>query len=379
MEKPNIQDLLERYHRGECTAEEEVMLSLWFHKESISSKWEQNAIDDEMAKSMKQAIDASIDRHEQPKRLSWYKYAAAAAIVMISLGAALFFNYQKNQRASSLEYADSYISPGEDKAILTLADGKEISLNDASVGKLASQSGISITKSKTGQVIYTINKAITPVKDAKVEYNTITTPRGGQYVINLPDGTTVWLNAESSVKFPVSFINLDERHVELKGEAYFEVAPDKDRPFKVLSNQQVVEVFGTHFNVMAYANEANVETTLLEGKVSVTYQSKEKFIKPGQQVQLIAGEMKVLNNVDLEGTIAWKNKVFQFDNTDIDKVLRQIERWYNVDVQYAGPKPDVSFTGVIPMNVNVSKILRVMEQTCNVKFEIEGRNIKRIK
>ncbi len=377
MDKPNIQDLLDRYDNGQCTPEEEVLLNLWFHQESTYSNWEPSAEDDDLAGKLKYNIDAFVHHQEQPKRINWYKYIAIAATLIIMLSTALFFFPHHSFHAKSSDYTQNDIPPGEDSAILTLADGTEISLNDASVGKLASESGISISKSETGQIIYTVNKMdnIAAI-NAPVAYNTIATPRGGQYVVNLPDGTTVWLNSESSIKFPISFASLNERRVDLSGEAYFEVAPDKKHPFKVYNNQQVVEVFGTHFNVMGYANEANVATTLLEGKVSVTYKSEEKFIKPGQQVQVSAHQMTVLNQVDLEGTIAWKNKVFQFENTDIDKVLRQIERWYNVDVHYEGPKPDVSFTGVIPMNVNVSRILKALAETCNVKFEIEGRNIK---
>ena len=377
MNKQDIQDLLNRHHEGETTPEEEVQLNLWYHKEAGSSDWNHTHKEEIINDRLKQGIDARIDQLESEtlKSGNWYKYAAAAIILIAFSVGFYFYTSVKEQHFVKDSYAGKDIAPGSNKAILTLADGSKISLTDAVDGQLATQSGIVITKAADGQLVYTVNDAQSNNSGA-LAYNTITTPRGGQHIINLPDGTRVWLNSESSVKFPVSFTNLKERKVELIGEAYFEVSPNKSQPFSVRSNEQIVKVFGTHFNVMAYSNERNMETTLLEGKVSVKSGAKETFIKPGQQVQLKAGEMNVLNNADVDAVVAWKNQVFQFDNTDIDKVLRQIERWYDVDVTYSGTRTDVSFTGVIPRNVNVSRILKALEQTCGLKFEIEGQKIK---
>jgi transmembrane sensor len=267
------------------------------------------------------------------------------------------------------------IAPGSNKAVLTLADGTKISLTDVENGQLATQSGIVVTKNANGQLVYTVNNTVQGNLSADVSYNTISTPRGGQYQINLPDGTSVWLNSASSLRFPVNFSNLRERKVELIGEAYFEVKSNKSKPFRVASEGQTVEVLGTHFNVMAYPNEKNLETTLLEGKVSVKTGGTEKSIVPGEQSQLRNGSIKVLKLADPESVVAWKNNLFQFDNMDIDKVLRQIERWYDVEVNYVGARPDVYFTGVIPKDVKVSRILMALEQACGVKFVIEGRTI----
>jgi len=377
MNKQEIADLLDRYHKGETTPEEDVQLDLWYHKEVGLSDWVPNTGTGERGGLLKQRIDAQINEVEVPKRRNWYQYAAAAIIFMALSAGLYFFTAQRRSPGVTTEELSrtNDIAPGSNKAILTLADGSKISLTDVVEGKLATQSGIVITKTAEGQLVYTVNSGTQETTNAALSYNTISTPQGGQHQINLPDGTKVWLNSGSSLKFPVNFSGLHERKVELLGEAYFEVKKNKDKPFSVLSQGQTVKVFGTHFNVMAYPNEKDMETTLLEGSVSVKAGLAETFIVPGQQSQLNNGKISVSKLADPEAVVAWKNQLFQFDNTDIDKVLRQIERWYDVEVKYAGPKPDVSFTGVVPRNVKVSKILMALEQTCGVKFEIEGRNI----
>lgn len=377
MNKEEIANLLDRYQKGQTTPDEEAKLDLWYHKEVSLSDWSPKTNTDEIASLLKQKIDAAIDQEEIPKSRNWYRYMSAAAAILVAFGVGFYF-YDTNSplgltTAQLSRTAD--IAPGNNKAILTLADGTKISLTDVDNGELATQSGIVITKNTNGELVYTISGSNKSELNAELSYNTISTPRGGQYQVNLPDGTRVWLNSASSLKFPVNFSTLKERKVELAGEAYFEVASNKAKPFRVLSEQQTVEVLGTHFNVMAYPNERNLETTLLEGKVSVKAGNKEAFIVPGQQSQLRNGNIDVLKLSDPEAMVAWKNKLFQFDNTDIDKVLRQIERWYDVEVSYVGARPDVYFTGVMPRDVKVSRILMAMEQTCDVKFQINGRKI----
>lgn len=377
MNKEEIADLLDRYLKGQATPEEEERLNLWYHQEVGLSDWSPDAYSDEIADLLKQRIDAKIDEEEVSKKNNWYRYISVAAAVLIVFGISFYFyNTNRSVGLTTMQLSKTAdIAPGSDKAILTLADGTKISLTDVGNGELATQSGIVVTKNTNGQLIYTINSTAKKNVNSDISYNTISTPKGGQYQINLPDGTSVWLNSASSLKFPVNFSNLDERKVDLVGEAYFEVKKDKTKPFRVQSEQQTIEVLGTHFNVMAYPNEKNLETTLLEGKVSVKSANKEAFITPGEQSQLKNGSLNVLKLTDPEAVIAWKNKLFQFENTDIDKVLRQIERWYDVEVNYVGPRPNVYFTGVIPRDVKVSRILMALEQACGVKFEIEGRTI----
>lgn len=377
MNKEEIVDLLDRYLQGQTTSEEEEKLNLWYHQEVGLSDWSPEKNTEEIAGLLKQRIDAGIDQEDMPKRNNWLRYiSAAAAILIVSSISFYFFIINPPSGLTTVQLSQTAdISPGSNKAVLTLADGTKISLTDVENGELATQSGILITKNTSGQLVYTIKETATANVNSTVPYNTISTPNGGQYQINLPDGTRVWLNSSSSLKFPVNFATLKERKVDLVGEAYFEVKSDKKKPFRVKSEQQTVEVFGTHFNVMAYPNEKILETTLLEGKVSVKTESIEKFIIPGEQSQLRNGSIKVMKLADPEAIVAWKNNLFQFENTDIDKVLRQIERWYDVEVNYVGARPDVYFTGVIPRDVKVSRILMALEQACGVKFEIEGRTI----
>lgn len=375
MNKQEIQDILTRYQNGDASPEEELLLKLWYDEEANRSDWMSGQDEQVLLDSLKRKIDAEIDAEAKKDRwsLNWMWYAAA--VIFILSGAGGFYFYTTNQKSTLNTYVKNDIGPGGNKAVLTLADGRKISLTDVDEGQLAMQSGIAIRKTADGHLVYTVNDKALDAVDGSVSYNMISTPKGGRYQINLPDGTRVWLNSESSLRFPVSFGGLKERKVDLIGEAYFEVSKNK-RPFRVSNKDQMVEVYGTHFNVMSYANENFIETTLLEGKVGVKTGTEETIIAPGEQTQLRQGQLKILKNVDLDAVVAWKNNIFQFDGTDIQKVMRQIERWYNVDVTYVGDKPNVQFTGVIPKKANISRILEVLEQTCAVKFEINGQQIR---
>nr|WP_121269200.1 FecR family protein [Pedobacter schmidteae] len=375
MNKQEIQDILTRYQNGNASPEEELLLKLWYDEEADRSDWVSDQDEQVLLDSLKKKIDAEIDAEVKKDRwnLNWRWYAAA--VIFILFGAGGFYFYTTNQKSAVNSYVKNDIGPGGNKAVLTLADGHKISLTDVGDGQLAIQSGIAIQKTADGHLVYTVNDKASAETSGSVSYNTISTPKGGRYQINLPDGTRVWLNSESSLKFPVSFAGLKERKVDLIGEAYFEVNKNR-RPFRVSNKEQMVEVYGTHFNVMSYTNENFIETTLLEGKVGVKAGTEETFITPGEQTQLRQGQLKILKNVDLDAVVAWKNDIFQFDSTDIQKVMRQIERWYNVDVTYVGDKPNVQFTGVIPKKANISRILEVLEQTCAVKFEINGQQIR---
>lgn len=197
---------------------------------------------------------------------------------------------------------------------------------------------------------------------------------GGQYKLTLPDGSKVWLNAASSLKYPVVFIG-NERKVEITGEAYFEIAKDESKPFKVLLNNMEIQVLGTHFNVNGYTDEEMIKTTLLEGKVKVLASGQTKYLLPGQQAQLkSSGNIAVTNEVNLEETVAWKDGNFQFENSDIKAVMRQLARWYDVDVSYKG-NINKHFIGSISRNVKLSQVLSMLQQTGEIKFKIEGKNL----
>lgn len=265
------------------------------------------------------------------------------------------------------------VLPGGNKALLTLANGDKIILDNAKNGVVATQAGINIRKTAEGRIIYDAAKP--DERASALSYNMITTPRGGQYQITLPDGSKVWLNAASSLKFPASFSG-KERVVEVTGEAYFEVekvtsASGERVPFKVISANQMVEVLGTHFNINAYADEVTINTTLLEGSVKIWQRATQqaKYLKPGQQARV--GKDIQVTNVDVRGAVAWKNGYFNFSQENIESIMRKISRWYNVDITYRGNITRENFIGSISKFEQVSQVLDMLQLTGSVHFKIE--------
>ena len=240
-------------------------------------------------------------------------------------------------------------------------------LNNLKNGNLASQTGLKLIK-QDSTLTYKADD------DSKVSYNTITIPNGGQYQLILADGTKVWLNAASSLKFPTAFPG-KQRTVELTGEAYFEVAKNKNQPFNVKTPTQTVQVLGTHFNINAYSNEPFVKTTLLEGSVNVSSAGGSLLLKPGQQALLNNSGLATLkDDVDTDEAIAWRNGLFQFNDVDIKTIMRQVARWYDVDVEFKGQVPAYTFHGKISRNLNASTVLKIFELS-GINFTIEGRKI----
>jgi len=270
------------------------------------------------------------------------------------------------------------IAPGGNKAVLILADGSAIVLDSASNGTISQQGNIKVQKLNNGLLAYTINGWQVSEND-EAFYNTISTPRGGQYQVTLAVGTKVWLNAASSIRFPVTFTGT-ERKVEITGEAYFEVAKNKAMPFKVKAATSEIEVLGTHFNVNAYDDEASIKTTLLEGSVKVSVpglaaKQSPKYLLPGQQSGINKeGKILVTDKVDTEEAVAWMKGHFQFKSADLKTILRQIARWYDVDIEYRG-EVNLHFTGQLTRNENVSKVFKELALTGEVHFNIDGKRI----
>jgi hypothetical protein len=255
-----------------------------------------------------------------------------------------------------------------------LANGKNIFLTDAHNGQLARDGQALINKTRDGKIVYSNNDDSVKIP----VYNILTTPRGGQYLLILADGTKAWLNAASSIKYPTVFTG-NERKVEITGEVYFEVAHNAAKPFKVVANEQIVEVLGTHFNVNAYTDEPAIKTTLLEGKVKVIHNEKIAFLLPGQQAQVsngaVSANINVLDQVDMDEAVAWKSGLFQFNKASIESILRQVARWYNVEISYNNDqKPVKTFTGNISRNISLAQLLQILSYTGN-RFEIDGRKI----
>jgi ferric-dicitrate binding protein FerR (iron transport regulator) len=266
------------------------------------------------------------------------------------------------------------IAPGTDKAILTLSDGSKIVLDSTGKGIIALQGSTRIEKTANGRLAYNgvANNEINEKPEAIV-FNTLTTPPAAQFQVVLPDGSRVWLNNASSLRYPTAFAGKN-REVELTGEAYFEIAKDAVHPFKVRANDMAVDVLGTSFNVMAYTNEGAIKTTLLSGGVRVSRGNEHSILKPGEQAQLTASSLKVTNEVNLDAVVAWKNGFFNFDNADIPAVMRQIGRWYDVEVSYEGAMPTRSFGGKMNRNLHLSEVMEVLK-TSDINCRIEGRKL----
>lgn len=294
---------------------------------------------------------------------------AAAAVLLIS-GTAGYLLLRKPAVETIAQRYKNDVAPGSNKATLTLANGKVVNLTGNNVIALAQQSGAHIIKAQNGQLVYSFSGG----DGSQSAFNTLNTPVGGQYQVVLPDGSHVWINASSSLTFPVQFA-ANERKVTLKGEAYFEVAKNAAKPFRVITGAQEVEVHGTHFDVKAYADEPGILTTLLEGAVSIKVAGKTTPLQPGQQASDGNGQVNVYV-ADTEEAVAWKNGLFMYTDENLESIMKQVARWYDITVVYQDDdlKKQV-FSGTLSRFKNISQLLEVLEATGSVHFKIEGRRI----
>jgi len=384
-EENQFLQLVEKYVSGDATEQEKAFLEAYYQHHENKPDWlnelteaEKDALD----ASLREAIFAEISSQEpEPAKKGMlvyfdkYKVALSiAAMLIIVLGAGFFYSSNESSVVKEkLAQADTNrfkndVAPGRNGAVLTLADGSSIVLDSAKNGALAIQGSTQIIK-KDGQILY--NKI---GNNSAPAYNTISTPNGRQYNLLLADGSKVWLNATSSITFPTSFIG-SERKVSVTGEVYFEVAHNSKMPFVVQKGDMSVTVLGTHFNINAYDDEQSMNVTLLEGAVKVNSHNSQKTIKPGQQARVSSeGAMNVLNDVDTEEVMAWKNELFKFKSTDIGILMRQLSRWYDVEVVYNKNVTDRFFVE-IPRNTNLTDILKALELTGRVRFGIDGKKI----
>ena len=386
MTPETFKSLLTGYRLGTLSPEEQQQLQALLHDPAYREQLENLFTEDLSAPDFpvttgKETLDMVFEQvklqTEEIKVISFRPMRwAAAAVVVLALGIGGYYlssmpgSLQGDAMSSAAEKGEN-ILPGGNKAVLTLSDGSRISLDDMANGEIAKESGVKITKTADGRILYSVRKGLSHVKPS---YNTISTPKGGQYQIALPDGTIVWLNAASSLKYPSSFTEKD-RLVTLTGEAYFEVAKDKKRPFRVKTVQQEVEVLGTHFNINAYDDEEVVKTTLIEGSVKVKLPSSNQstVLKPGEQSSVL-NEIKV-NQVDANSAIDWKQGLFWFNDESIYSIMRQFSRWYNIDVEYRGNVSNIRFGGQVSRMKNLSQVLRIMELTKSIQFKVEGNKI----
>lgn len=386
----HIAALIEKYQQGTITPEESQQLNEWYHSFDdsevvVETEEEMNWLQIKNRLQNKIGLTMQVQTAKSQKR--WIKkwhIPVAAAVLLLSLTALLYWQHN-NIKTGAADMAKANqpikqdIAPGGNKAVLTLADGSHIILDSVASGTISQQGMIAVKKLENGVLAYTVATDTTNNLETALTYNTISTPKGGQYQVTLADGTKVWLNAASSIRFPVKFSGT-ERPVEITGEAYFEVAKNPSMPFKVKAAGTVIEVLGTHFNINAYTDEATVKTTLLEGKVKITpsgnnHVATSRFLTPGQQALVDPyGSIRINNQADVEEAVAWKNGRFQFNSADLHSILRQIARWYDVDIEYK-INTDLHFTGQITRNENVSKVLEKLKLTGEVTFTVEGRKI----
>jgi ferric-dicitrate binding protein FerR (iron transport regulator) len=368
-------NLLEKYKKGNCTAAELALLESWYLIEDNQT----TEITIEDLDNAKNKIWATLPVQNSTKNKltkHWlslpfnFNTIAAAAIITICLSFSLYFYINKQQAVSTIAKMQTSIVPGSNKAVLTLADGTTINLNKANNGTLANQPGAKIVSTNDGSLVYKNN---TLTKSEEIQYNLLTIPRGGYYTITLIDGTKVWLNSESSLKYPTDFVG-NERLVTLTGEAYFEVAHLNDKPFKVIANNQTVEVLGTHFNINSYKDENVIATTLLQGSVKVSTANKTLILNPGQQANVFNNNI-TLKTVNTDEVIAWVNNDFVFENEELGSIMRKIARWYDVDVICPTKMQNMQFSGSISRTKNINQVLKIMDLTETVNFKFEGRRI----
>ena len=389
MKRLQLRKLAEKFITDQATIQEKNRLHQQYDSNLIEGGDIVNIDSEETEAELKQRIYQTIEakvtalenRYNPSnetvkiKRNYWLKLTAAA-IIAITTGLGVYhFNLNENlSHKTKVVTADTPIAPGTDKATLTLSNGTEISLNKSSKSQLINQNGTAITKTADGQLIYS---AIDNTNSNEAEvYNTIATPRGGKYQVDLPDGTKVWLNAATSIRFPVSFKGSAYRNITLNGEAYFEVSPNKQQPFIVNTAKQTVKVLGTHFNVNSYDDESTTKTTLVEGSVHVSRKNDTEYsaLKPGQQATLYGNTIKV-KEVDTDDAIAWKNGYFVFEDDNLDGILKKLSRWYNVEVSYNGHLNNVRVIGSISRENTLQDVLKTLEKTEKFKFKLKERRI----
>jgi ferric-dicitrate binding protein FerR (iron transport regulator) len=378
--------LISRYIDGTIDFAELQELDSWrkekpgnevLFKELIDKQNQDQAISEMQSYDTKgslEKIKQTIQKNKAKRKvipLLWQKLLAVACITVL-IGVLIFF-YNEHTKIDPnvlLKPHPQYIPPGTNKAILTLADGRKINIDSSTKGIIAREEGSNVQNVDEGKIIYSDTGA--PESNTMLVYNTIETPRAGRYKVQLPDGTNVWLNSASSLHYPIAF-NGKTRDVELTGEAYFEVAKDKHKPFTVTSAGQKVTVLGTHFNINAYKDESNINTTLLEGSVRVNSNDKQALLKPGEQSAL-SGETIRVSKANIHLATAWKDGQLAFAHTDLKSVLRQTSRWYNIDVEYIGKVPDISISGDVSMDADLSTMLKML-QFYNVHFVQQGRKL----
>lgn len=378
MRKQEFLTLLDKYLNGETSIEEEELLSKFHATYRHHEHLDDSFFTEDLRLEILSKIENRIGTH-QVKVYNWRHWAAIAAAILITLSGITNY-YQRWNETTYQQIANNAenVLPGKNKAILRLANGKVISLDEADIHAhtILREQGLTIQRNKSGQLVYIIGNE---QNTNAMGNNTIETPRGGQYQVILPDGTHVWLNSESSLTYNIDFKK--QRKVHLKGEAYFEVAK-KTVPFIVQNEMQEIRVLGTHFNVNSYQDEAYSQTTLLEGQVEISALNNKNqtiLMKPNFSVTTnnTSGISKQ-SEADIAAIMAWKNGDFHFEDQKLSTILRGISRWYNVQVDY-NSLPNTHYTLQISKHVRLSDVLKMLEKTGPVTFQYNEQMIHAVK
>ncbi|WP_285010838.1 FecR family protein [Pedobacter faecalis] len=320
-----------------------------------------------------QIQESTVPKGKSKTLKLWLQITTVAATLAIIGVGVYFFNYRSAKLPAEVNvetHGAGVVKPGEFGATLTMTNGRKIRLADASKGEIGRESGIIITKTDDGRLVYEVDEKVSDPN----ALNTLSTARGEIYQVRLPDGSLVYLNAASSLTYTAALRQNGKRVVKLMGEGYFEVAKDKLHPFIVKTNRQEIEVLGTHFNISSYADDVVEKTTLLEGSVKLSAAGSSKVLKPGQQAKLSGGKIQI-NETDTDLAVAWKNNEFFVESESIETIMKMIGRWYNVEVIYVGEKTKQLFSGKVSRFDKMSKVLEIVESTGEAHFEVKGRTI----
>lgn len=382
MDEQQLLSLLKRYEAGKCSETERVLLERWFAQRSAAGDWHWESEEERLLvrQLMRSRIEAQLFATKKTRKFWTFKKIAVAASIFLCFSTAigLYLN-QRIDAPTTLSHTEQAVDPGSKVAFLTLADGSTIQLDDAQTGTIFDENGVAIKKLDDGELLYEVDGGTVLDEQGNVATNTISIPRGGQYQLILPDGTKVWLNSASTLVYPNAFVG-DEREVSLTGEAYFEVAKNEHKPFKVKAQDTEIQVTGTHFNINAYADEQQVTTTLVEGGINVLKKGQHATLRPGYQAvsRLDDGPISI-EAVDTDYALAWLEGDFVFENQDIQTIMKNIARWYNVDVIYESSAPTArkAFGGTYTKSKGVKELLSHLETLSNntIRFTLTERRV----
>ncbi|PVD49925.1 iron dicitrate transport regulator FecR [Terrimonas sp.] len=382
--------LMDRLFNNSCTQAEKEELAYWIEKAQddtklkhyLSDMWNRFEPLEDMAEEKANHLFSSVTGTNTPavlqskskSRYLLFSGIAAACILVIASGAYIFFSGQSKINtthaiADKKQSTVNDVAPGQFKAKLTLSDGSQVVL-DTVRGQIITGEGAAQINTSNGHLYYNISTE----KQKETVYNTLATNRGEQYSMTLSDGTKLWLNAASSVRFPVAFTG-NYRDVEITGEVYFEVARNKEQPFRVKAGEEQIEVLGTHFNINAYSDEPFIRTTLIEGSVKVNLGTSSTLLKPNEQALVKNGDTKInVSPADGQAAIAWKSGYFKLTNSEVSDIMRQIARWYDIEVVYKGNVPSGTISGEVPRSLNLSEVLKVLVLS-DVRCQLEGKTL----